>query len=449
LPASNLCLLCSTVINSTGTATVTSCACKSGFWWNSIALTCDAITCSEGTIYNPTLKACVCDPVRSILVASTCTSCNSIAQSNGYSLTATSCGCISAYTWVSSTTGGSCTSGNVGATVTCSISTQITLANGSCFTCPSANGGTGVANGTTCTCSSNYIWNATSTGGSCACNLAKSYLSGTICTACPTGTSGDGKGGCICSANNIWQTNSCVSCSNSANVVLLSNGSCFACGTTGTYTATKIINANNNSCTCTSTALSWNFNGFCDCGTSSAMILSGNTYSCFNCVNASAFTNGKASSTSCTCVSSNLQWNATNKACGCGNAINMIVLGSGSSANCFTCVPSIYMIGASADLSACVCVGKLTWNSATRTCGCSNSSLSIIGSGLSTQCISCSSILYGKSIANSINGCACLGSGLIFNSSAGGSCSCPANSIILPSFTCLACPSGSTPITAY
>jgi hypothetical protein len=72
----------------------------------------------------------------------------------------------------------------------------------------------------------------------------------------------------------------------------------------------------------------------------------------------------------------------------------------------------------------------------------------ISGNAASTLCITCSSILYGGTIASSTS-CSCQGTGLVFNSSNGGSCSCPATSIILPNFTCSACPAGSTQYTAY
>jgi hypothetical protein len=548
------CLLCSTVTGATGVAILNGCVCNSDLWWNSITLTCDAVTCPAGIIYNAAIAACACDPVRSILVGSTCTSCSSISNSIGYSLTTTSCGCIPPNIWYATATGGIC---NI-----CNSAIQIVLSSdGSCFTCPATNGGTGASNGGACTCSANYIWVPTSTGGSCTCDFSKAYLSGSTCAACSTGTSGaDGKGGCLCSQTSVWLSTSCVLCKVSADYVLLSSGSCFpcgtantftvakvvsatndtcscangltwnsngycacssslfifdsqagscacdytkaygsntactacpagttgpdgsggcvcpatnawqgsacvsckkivnhvllasnvcfVCGTAGTYTVAKVVNAANNSCTC-SANLKWNSAGFCDCGTSSAMIITGNTYSCQKCSNAAAFTKAKATQTSCSCVSDKLTWNDATSACDCGNSPNTIIVGTKQAAKCFTCTPSIYMVGASANLTACVCVGQLIWNSATMTCGCTKSTLSIIDSGVNTKCVSCSSILYAQPVANSIAGCTCLGTGLFFNVSCGGSCTCPANNIILPSFTCMTCPPGSVQFSAY
>jgi hypothetical protein len=150
----------------------------------------------------------------------------------------------------------------------------------------------------------------------------------------------------------------------------------------------------------------------------------------------------------CNCVSSALIWNLATKSCGCASA-NSIVVGTGSAATCFDCSPTGNVLGITADRTACLCVGKLVWLNASSTCGCSNNSQIIIGSGYMTQCVSCSSIQYGATTAASPTACKCLGIGLVYNSSCGGSCACPVNNIILPSFTCLACPAGTTPLTPY
>lgn len=96
-----ICVLCSTVANSTGVAVLNGCVCSTGSQWNPSAFTCDTISCVTGTIYNPVSKSCVCDPVRSVIVNSSCISCASISQSNGYTNTTTSCGCNPLFAWFS------------------------------------------------------------------------------------------------------------------------------------------------------------------------------------------------------------------------------------------------------------------------------------------------------------------------------------------------------------
>jgi hypothetical protein len=208
------------------------------------------------------------------------------------------------------------------------------------------------------------------------------------------------------------------------------------------------VDAKNNSCACNISTLKWNSSGFCDCGAGSVMIVNGTSYSCFICNNITANTNAKQDSYTCSCITSALTWNATTRTCGC-SAAGAIVSGTGSSATCFTCPQAGYVTGTSADHTSCACMGRLVWLSATSTCGCSNNSQAIVGSGATLQCVVCSSLQYGGATTTSATVCSCLGTGLTFNSSNVGSCSCPTTSILLPSFTCLACPAGATPLTVY
>jgi hypothetical protein len=78
-----------------------------------------------------------------------------------------------------------------------------------------------------------------------------------------------------------------------------------------------------------------------------------------------------------------------------------------------------------------------------------NSSQVIVTILSTSQCISCSSVQYGAATAADSITCNCLGNGLVYASDCGGSCSCPDNNIILPSFTCFACPAGATSLTSY
>jgi hypothetical protein len=185
----------------------------------------------------------------------------------------------------------------------------------------------------------------------CVCNTTISYIVNSVCLACPISSStsfstglSDGKGGCSCTNSTVWiVTNGigrCSPCNMADNVILLSNSLCFICGTANTYTSTKIVSSSNNSCNCQSQTLSWNPIGACDCGSNSAMLVIGTTFSCFNCNNPSALTSSKATSTSCRCISSNLIWNETSRSCGCNNASNqnIIIIGTGATSSCFDCM---------------------------------------------------------------------------------------------------------------
>ena len=318
-----------------------------------------------------------------------------------------------------------------------------------CFACPTANG-TGIASGTTCGCNTNFVWQPSSTGGRCACDPTTAYVAGTSCILCPAANPSNGIGSCTCPDTMVWSvttsTGVCSNCGITPGVILLTNGSCFTCGASGTFTALKVVSATNSTCTCRSSRLVWNPLAYCDCGAGKAMIITGNTFVCFTCNKATAFTTTKATSFSCSCVSPNLVWNATSKTCGC--AMGSIMVGSGSSITCFACPSSALMVGVSADQKTCVCVGKLAWIPSSSTCGCTSNTQIILGSGASAQCMACSSIQYGSAVINPTT-CSCLGTGLSFNSTGNGSCSCSVGNIILPNFTCFACPGGSTPLTSY
>lgn len=176
------------------------------------------------------------------------------------------------------------------------------------------------------------------------------------------------------------------------------------------------------------------------------MIISGTDFACFSCNNDTAFTTTRATSHSCNCVSPSLVWDAASRTCRC--PMGSIVAGSGSSITCLDCKKSPLMLGFSADQTTCICVGNLVWIPSQSGCGCADSTHVIVGNGSNAKCISCSSVQYGGAPINS-TACSCLGTGLFFNSTGNGSCSCPEGSIILPNFTCSACPCGTNPFTPY
>ena len=97
--------------------------------------------------------------------------------------------------------------------------------------------------------------------------------------------------------------------------MVLTNGVCFTCGATGTFTKGKIDNA----CTCSKTDALWNADaGVCDCGDGKAMIVTGTNRVCVTC-DAAVNSEGKADYKSCTCISTSLTWNAISKACICAS----------------------------------------------------------------------------------------------------------------------------------
>lgn len=373
-----------------------------------------------------------------------CYSCNNITGYTIKKTTSFNCSCVSdTMAWVP-----------INRVCRCPVNT---ILKGSgyaafCFVCPITNG-KGIANGSSCVCNTNYVWVSTTTGGRCDCNLAKSYLVGSSCLPCPsssqdphsTGT-GDGNGSCFCTGNYVWvaANATCVLCTTPGSIQL-SNGTCLICGASGSNTLAQFANYQNNSCSCVE-GLVWNPLGLCDCGATSILFISAGNLSCFSCTNTSSFISSKADSYSCTCVSQTMKWNSNTRTCSCPP--NAILVGSGVSAYCFACPVTGNFLGISADRSICICTGSLVWNSASLVCGCSNSSEVVVGSGFESQCVSCSSILYASTIIN-YTACSCLGTGLVFSSSGKGSCNCPFNSIISPSFVCLACPNGSVPLTSY
>lgn len=89
IPNTNQCLLCSSVLGSTGVATYNGCVCNTTREWDPISLTCDPIKCLPSMIYNALNSRCVCNPLNSILVNGNCVLCGSLANSNGFAKTTT------------------------------------------------------------------------------------------------------------------------------------------------------------------------------------------------------------------------------------------------------------------------------------------------------------------------------------------------------------------------
>lgn len=368
-------------------------------------------------------KSCVCDPIQSITINGSCIYCASISQSNGFVNTTTSCGCNPQYSWFSNVNGGGCFNPNS----ICNSTTQISYAGG-CFNCPSLFG-PGLANGTICQCNNNYVWKAITNGGSCICDLFKAYTYNSSCLACPSTTqdsnslgNGDGNGGCACLVTYVWvasaASGSCLLCSATAGMVMLSNGSCFSCGTNGTYTTFKLVSTLNNTCLCSILTLQWNSDGYCDCGQGSAMVPSNSSYTCFVCSNTSAFTTTKATSFSCNCIG-NLIWNPTNKNCSCGSG--SFLVGSGTTAVCFSCqiANSIGVF----NQSSCQCAANFIWQASVSggSCICDFAKSYMIGSA----CYPCPTTVLDPNSAGAGNGngsCVCLANSVWTTTNSSGSC---------------------------
>ena len=432
LAGSNSCLLCSTVTGSSGVANLAGCVCTSG-QWNPVTLKCDVITCATGLIYNPVSKTCVCDPVKSVTVGSTCVSCGSVAQSTGYALTSSSCGCTYPLVWTSSTNTGTCTTPGA-----CQAN-QITLANNACFTCPTVNG-PGTASGSVCNCNANYVWTPTSTGGSCTCDKTKAYIVGTSCLACPVSAPSNGDGSCVCTPPSIWTlsatSGSCKSCNTAVGVVVLASGSCFTCGTSGTFTAVKVVSASNNSCTCNTTGFIWNSGGFCDCGTAAVIVQSGTAFACYTCNNPSVFTLAKISTYDCSCVSSALAWSSSTRKCVCPS--NSIIVGTGSAATCFAC-PTVNGTGVASG-TVCLCNTNFVWRATTTggSCQCDFRRFYMAG----TSCLRCPTTAPATGAGNGSGGCVCTGTNTWIVSGTSGQClGCKATPgvVLLASRSCFTC----------
>ena len=308
-----------------------------------------------------------------------------------------------------------------------------------CFACPTANG-TGIASGTTCGCNTNFVWQPSSTGGRCACDPTTAYVAGTSCILCPAANPSNGIGSCTCPDTMVWSvttsTGVCSNCGITPGVILLTNGSCFTCGASGTFTALKVVSATNSTCTCRSSRLVWNPLAYCDCGAGKAMIITGNTFVCFTCNKATAFTTTKATSFSCSCVSSALAWSSSTRKCVCPS--NSIIVGTGSAATCFAC-PTVNGTGVASG-TVCLCNTNFVWRATTTggSCQCDFRRFYMAG----TSCLRCPTTAPATGAGNGSGGCVCTGTNTWIVSGTSGQClGCKATPgvVLLASRSCFTC----------
>lgn len=319
--ATNLCIKCSTVTNSNAAATINGCGCNTNFLWNGATLSCDnVVICPYGQIYSLTSKTCICDTTKSIEVSGTCIPCNTVINSNGQVADSTSCACTSPYTWSALAAGGGA----------CCGTNQFALTISSCFTCTSANGGTGVRSGTGCGCNSPYAWSDTTN----TCTLL----------SCPNGQ--------------IFNSSS-LNCICDTTKSILVSGTCIPCNT---ITNSDGQVANSTSCGCTS-PYTWSSltTGGGVCCDSNQYAQTSNT--CYTCTTANGGT-GLRSGSGCGCTSPP-SWSDSMKTCTTCNPTNQLTLNSG----CFDCPATAPGTGLVVGTN-CGCASPYIWSSSSNTCIC-------------------------------------------------------------------------------
>lgn len=323
------CTPCSSITNSNGIPTnSTACGCNTGYVWT-----------VSGSLGACTSIVTNCNTTTSVIIGSICYNCLTAQFSTGPAVGTAKCLCPSALVWSFNTVN------NTGACI-CSNSLQIPSTNGTscicnsayaipststpCLDCRTVNYSTNTTVAGGCGCLTNFAWNSTSlscvcsspfivNGSQCVCNPSTAVILNAVCSLCSNDAKSTGVStgtACVCQTYFIWNGTACINQCNSTAVVITlsaSASSCLNCGNSATFTLAKI---NTTACSCTNSALSWNNLGYCDCGASSAMIVTGTNYVCVLC-NSAIYSTGANNSYSCSCPSP-LTWNPTTKACDCG-----------------------------------------------------------------------------------------------------------------------------------
>lgn len=106
------CVQCSSIANSTATATnTTDCQCSTGYTWSTSSLSCSSSCNGTGQIYNSTLGACSCDTTNGYFASGTvCVKCSAVASTVGASYDLSTCLCKTGYDWSNSTSACVCAS---------------------------------------------------------------------------------------------------------------------------------------------------------------------------------------------------------------------------------------------------------------------------------------------------------------------------------------------------
>jgi len=217
--SNDTCILCSSLPNTNGLATIIGCGCITGVW-DPVLLQCKNESCPTGYTFSTQNQICVCNPITSIISGANCILCSSITSSTGVALNSTACICIANYIWtLNGTEVGNCI-------LICNPATSVLIGT-LCFNCLTVQFSTGPVLGTSnCQCPSALIWVFTnltnlgtctcqdslkiplSNGTSCICNPSYAILtSGSVCFDCRTvqySSNSTASGSCSCLNNFIW-----------------------------------------------------------------------------------------------------------------------------------------------------------------------------------------------------------------------------------------------------
>lgn len=184
---------------------------------------------------------------------------------------------------------------------------------------------------------------------------------------------------------------------------MLPNGTCFVCGTKNTYTNSTKANATATACKCISSLLTWNKNGFCDCGNNSAMALKGNSFICVEC-NSKIRAKSKLNSFACICLNSTiLIWNNITAQCDCG--LTSVYLGT----KCVPCGRALNANGLNTSApTSCKClISAMSWNSKVNSCICNSSQVIFTSANGSISCVSCGLKLNSSVTKFNQTACSC------------------------------------------
>jgi len=467
ISASKICLDCRTVLYSTNLTVAGVCGCLANFVWNSTSQSC---VCSTPFVLSG--GQCVCDLTVSIMIGTLCYDCLTVPLSTGPALGTSNCLCPSTLSWVFNTltSSGACACTNAlqipstnGSSCLCNPAYAISSITTVCFDCRTVLYSSNSTVNGLCGCLNNFAWNSTSlscgcpspyiiSGGQCICNpITTVTISGGcfICSNDPNSTGVSSGTACICQAYMMWNGTACVSDCNSTSVYVVNSTnataySCVNCGSNGTYTL-AVVNAT--SCSCSGSNLVWNILGYCDCGTTSAMIITGTTYACVVC-NSAIYSTGRSTSYTCACPAP-LTWNPTTKACDCGSSavvayINLVY-------SCVVCNSSIYA-ASKLNINTCNCIStSFVWSSSTYQCSCATANSVIFLSTAGTySCVTCNSTIYSVS-ALSATTCSCTSSLFVWAPNVG--CICSSSSTIVTgtgtTATCLVCNSTIYSVSIY
>lgn len=135
IPFNSTCVICSSLFNTNGSASLQGCGCVSPYVWSSISYACITNPCSGSKVLDSTTETCVCDFTKAILDGlGNCILCSSYANSNNVPVSQSACGCAVNYVWtyVTANNNGSCIcSANCG---NCDLASSVMI-GALCYNC--------------------------------------------------------------------------------------------------------------------------------------------------------------------------------------------------------------------------------------------------------------------------------------------------------------------------